>query len=99
MGFEFDPDKRLAGERRHAIDFVEAQALWNDPVLPEIPARTDDEPRPVVIGNMDGNIDGKIDGKIETRHGSGVIPYRIKRMPVKSGHWAIPGSDQPPLGQ
>jgi uncharacterized DUF497 family protein len=34
--------------------FVEAQGLWSDPMLLEIPAKTDDEPRYLVIGLMDG---------------------------------------------
>lgn len=37
---------------KHGIDFVEAQDLWNDPMLLEIPAKTD-EPRYLVIGLID----------------------------------------------
>ncbi|GIK34944.1 MAG: hypothetical protein AMXMBFR45_07910 [Gammaproteobacteria bacterium] len=33
--------------------FVEAQRLWKDPDLLEIPARTEDEPRWLVIGRID----------------------------------------------
>ena len=35
--------------KRHGIDFDEAQALWDDPELLKVPARTMDEPRYLVI--------------------------------------------------
>jgi hypothetical protein len=50
MDFEFDPVKSAANKAKHGIDFVEAQALWNDPDRLEIPARSADEPRAQVIG-------------------------------------------------
>jgi len=50
MDFEFDPVKSAANKAKHGIDFVEAQALWNDPDRLEIPARSVDEPRTQVIG-------------------------------------------------
>lgn len=31
------------------IDFIEAQKLWDDPDLIEIPARTEDKPRYMII--------------------------------------------------
>ena len=52
MGFEFDPEKSAENKRKHGVDFEEAQALWSDPALLEIPARVSDEPRSVVIGRM-----------------------------------------------
>jgi uncharacterized DUF497 family protein len=54
MRFEFDSDKSSTNKRKHGIDFVRAQALWEDPDLIEIPARTTDEPRYVVIGKISG---------------------------------------------
>ena len=39
---------------KHGIDFVVAQGLWNDPMLLEVPAKTDDEPRFLVVGQMSG---------------------------------------------
>ncbi|MEN6368805.1 MAG: BrnT family toxin [Thermotogota bacterium] len=54
MKFEFDPAKSAANEAKHGIDFVAAQALWDDPDLIEIPARTTDEPRWVVVGRIAG---------------------------------------------
>ena len=56
--------KSQANARKHGIDFVEAQALWDDPDLLEIPARTSDEPRSVVIG------------LIGSKYWSGIITYR-----------------------
>jgi len=52
MGFEYDPEKSAENKRKHDVDFEEAQALWTDPALLEIPARVSDEPRWVVIGKM-----------------------------------------------
>jgi uncharacterized protein len=62
--FEFDQSKSKSNRDKHGIDFLEAQALWNDANLLEIPAKTVDETRFVVIG------------KIELRHWSAVVTYR-----------------------
>lgn len=43
MNFEFDPTKSAVNKEKHGIDFNEAQNLWSDPDLLEIPARTSDE--------------------------------------------------------
>ena len=50
MEFEFDRRKSAGNKQKHGIDFVEAQAIWDDPDLLEIPASTEDEPRHLVIG-------------------------------------------------
>ena len=68
MDFEFDPRKSAANKRKHGIDFDEAQALWDDPDLLEIPARALDEPRHVVIG------------RIGDKHWSAIITYREDRI-------------------
>ncbi|HQR03957.1 MAG: BrnT family toxin [Proteobacteria bacterium] len=52
--FEFDAAKSESNRVKHGIDFVEAQKLWNDPMLLEIPVKTDDEPRYLAIGAIDG---------------------------------------------
>ena len=52
MKFEFDPDKSAANKVRHGIDFVEAQALWDDPDRLQVPARTQGEPRLMLIGRL-----------------------------------------------
>jgi uncharacterized protein len=62
--FEFDTEKSDANRAKHGISFVEAQSLWNDPMLLEIPAKTEDEPRFLVIGQIEG------------KHWSAVITYR-----------------------
>jgi uncharacterized DUF497 family protein len=72
MEFEFDPRKSAANKRKHGIDFVEAQALWDDPDLIEIPARTEDEPRFLVVGMIVG------------KHWSGVITYRDDNIRIIS---------------
>ena len=64
FSFEFDTSKSESNRLKHGIDFVDAQALWDDPMLLEIPARTDDEPRYLVVGLING------------RHWSAVITYR-----------------------
>jgi uncharacterized DUF497 family protein len=56
MAFEFDPRKSAANLAKHGIDFVEAQRLWEDPDLLEIPARTEDEPRWLIIGRIDAKL-------------------------------------------
>jgi len=52
MEFEFDEHKSKANKAKHGIDFVEAQALWDDVDLLEIPARTEDEQRSLVMGRI-----------------------------------------------
>ena len=64
MNFEFDLKKSSSNRDKHGIDFEEAQALWNDPDLLEIEARSSDEPRFLLIGMIDG------------RHWSAVVTYR-----------------------
>lgn len=64
MKFEFDNQKSRANKTKHGIDFVDAQLLWVDPDFIEIPARTDDEPRFMVVG------------KIGDRVWAGIITYR-----------------------
>jgi uncharacterized DUF497 family protein len=56
MNFEFDLAKSAANLRKHGIDLVAAQALWNDPDRLEIPARSIDEPRTQVIGRIAGQV-------------------------------------------
>ena len=54
MGFEFAEEKSRANKAKHGIDFVEAQALWADSLRVEVPARTQDEPRFLVVGTISG---------------------------------------------
>jgi len=52
MGFEYDAEKSAENEQKHGVDFEEAQTLWSDPELLEIPARVTDELHWVVIGKL-----------------------------------------------
>ena len=52
MPFEFDPGKSAANKEKHGIHFIEAQALWSDPDRLEVQARSDVEPRSIVIGRI-----------------------------------------------
>ena len=72
MEFEFDPKKSENNKKKHGIDFDEAQALWNDLDLMEIPVKTSDEPRFLVIG------------KISEKHWSGIITYRSGKIRIIS---------------
>lgn len=54
MEFEFGPAKSAANKAKHGIDFVEAQALWQDDGLADAPVVSDGEPRFLVIGRIDG---------------------------------------------
>jgi len=72
MEFEFDPRKSAANKKKHGIDFIEAQALWDDPDLLEIQAKTTDEPRYLVVGI------------ISNKHWSGIITYRQDKIRIIS---------------
>ncbi len=52
MEFEFDENKSQSNQEKHGIDFVEAQALWEDEDRLEVPAKTSEEPRLVIIGTI-----------------------------------------------
>lgn len=72
MEFEFDEQKSRANKSKHGIDFVEAQSLWEDIDLLEIPARTEDEPRAMVIG------------KIGDKHWSAIVTPRGEKTRIIS---------------
>jgi len=72
MYFEFDSQKSQSNKEKHGIDFREAQALWDDSDLVEIPAKTSDEPRFLVIGRISGE------------HWSVVITYRREKIRIIS---------------
>jgi uncharacterized protein len=48
--------KSTANKAKHGIDFIEAQALWEDPDRVEGPGRSTDEPRFQVIGQVGATI-------------------------------------------
>lgn len=66
--FEYDPAKSTANQRKHGIDFTAAQVLWEDSDRVEVPARTGDEPRWLVIG------------RIGDSYYSAVVTYREDRI-------------------
>jgi uncharacterized protein len=70
--FEYNDVKSKINRQKHGIDFIEAQALWNDPRRLEIPARTVDEPRFLLIG------------RIGSECWTAVITYREARVRVIS---------------
>jgi len=72
MEFEFDSKKSQSNKKKHGIDFSQAQALWDDSDLIEIPARTSDEPRFLAIGKITGE------------HWSAVITYRREKIRIIS---------------
>jgi len=70
--FEFDDKKSQSNLLKHGVDFLEAQRLWEDPELLEIPAKVKGEPRSMIIGLIDG------------KHWSGVITYRDENIRIIS---------------
>ena len=54
MEFEFNEHKSRANKAKHGIDFVDAQLLWSDDRLVEIRARTEDEARFLIVGQIVG---------------------------------------------
>ena len=72
MEFEFDLRKSTLNKEKHGINFVEAQKLWNDPDLIEIPAKTIDETRFLIIG------------RISDKYWSGIITYRKEKIRIIS---------------
>jgi uncharacterized protein len=70
--FEFDEYKSVANQEKHGIDFIEAQMLWQDSMRVEVPARTADEPRYLVIG------------RIKRKRWSAVVTYRQEKIGIIS---------------
>jgi uncharacterized DUF497 family protein len=72
MEFEFDPAKSVSNVEKHGIDFEAIRAIWQDVMRVEIPARTTDEPRWLVVGQIGG------------KHWSVVVTYRGQRVRIIS---------------
>ena len=70
--FEFDQNKSDLNFSKHGIDFLEAQQLWQDPDLLEIPAKTTGERRNLILAQYNG------------KHWSAVITYRAKNIRIIS---------------
>lgn len=72
MKFEFDENKSKSNKQKHGISFNEAKELWEDMDYVEIPIKTSDEPRFLVIG------------KITNKHWTGIITYRSENIRIIS---------------
>ena len=72
MNFEFDGRKSQSNKKKHGIDFTEAQELWDDPELLEIPLKSEDEPRTLFVGLISG------------KQWSAIITYRGERTRIIS---------------
>jgi uncharacterized DUF497 family protein len=72
FAFEFDEAKSRSNLEKHGMDFVQAQELWKDPDLIEIPAKTTDEPRSLIIG------------RLGDKHWSAVITHRNENIRIIS---------------
>jgi len=72
MEFEFDSKKSAVNKAKHGIDFQAAQALWDYPDYIEIPARTVDEARFLVVGRIGG------------KHWSAIFTYRQENVRIIS---------------
>ena len=72
VAFEFDEQKSVSNKIKHGIDFIQAQAIWNDPDVLEIPTKVRDERRFLVIGLKDG------------KHWSAIITYRGAKIRIIS---------------
>ena len=72
MEFEFDSNKSELNKQKHGIGFNEAKELWEDLDFIEIPVKTSDEPRFLIIG------------KISEKHWTGIITYRSDKIRIIS---------------
>jgi uncharacterized DUF497 family protein len=72
MEFEYDENKSYTNKQKHGIDFEDAQRLWQDESLLEVPLRFPKEARYLCIG------------KIGTKHWSAVITYRSHTIRIIS---------------
>ena len=75
FAFEFDGRKSKGNLEKHGIDFLEAQELRKDPDFLEIPAKTADEPRFLMIGR----IKGKHWSAVVTPRGGGIRIISVRR--------------------
>jgi len=70
--FQYDSRKSSSNSRKHGIDFLQAQLLWEDPGLVIVSARSDDEPRSLVVG------------KINDQHWSAIVTDRDGKIRIIS---------------
>ena len=70
--FEFDLKKSESNQKKHGIDFFDAQEILQDTDFIEITAKSDGEPRALVIGKIGG------------KHWSAIITYRKDKIRIIS---------------
>ena len=85
MEFEFDNHKSGLNKSKHGIDFLAAQALWDDPDRIEIPARTEDEPRLMVIAKIGARVWAVITYRGDSVRMISVRPARRKEVEIYEG--------------
>ena len=71
MTFEWDPQKNLANEEKHGIDFPTAKGLWTDENRVEIHVPYPAEDRWILIG------------KIKNRHWTAIYTFRGHAIRIK----------------
>lgn len=73
QGFEFDENKSQTNKQKHGLDFLEAQALWDDDEMLEFPAKkVQEEERFFAIGI------------INQKYWTAVITYRSANIRIIS---------------
>jgi uncharacterized DUF497 family protein len=83
VSFEFDPEKsaRTKADPNRGIGFEEAQALWLDPNVIEVPLPFEVEPRLAVIGK----IGPKVWTAIVTQRGDNIRIISVRRAHPQGG--------------
>ena len=72
MKFEYDTNKSKTNKLKHGLDFIESQIIWEDPDRLLVPARTQGEPRFLLIG------------KIKDKHWSAIFTLRGETVRIIS---------------
>ena len=70
--FQHDTKKSLTNLKKHGIDFEQAQMLWEDPNLLELAARSEDEPRSLIVA------------RLNVHYWSAVVTYRDDEVRIIS---------------
>jgi uncharacterized DUF497 family protein len=77
--FEYDPAKSEANRAKHGIDFVEAQALWDDEARIVAPTVSDGEQRWMMVAR----IEEKLWSAIFTVRDEGIRIISVRRSRPK----------------
>ena len=72
MEFTFDKNKSASDKQKHGINLNEAKKLWEDTDYVEVPVKTSDERRFLIIG------------KISEKYWTAVITYRSESIRIIS---------------